>query len=499
MSARMAWIAVLAMTAAETALAQSADADAYDVTFSQARADDDGALRRADVVASLTPDEDGRLRLDRVGADTGLYHHWAQFVVQFEVFDQRGQPLAVVYEPHGVWRLEDWEGGPVQARYAVLLQHDRFPNEPGDDELAAATPFGVMWTGRALFIEGAPSDEVAVTFFAPDDWRVTSPWRQLDPDALRFAASDTDDLLDAAFFAGVHMERDVALDGVTAHIATGPDMTAEADLFSGVLQSYASEYAALFGAPITQSPVIIALPGSFWGGGVIGRSISMTLAGELNDAFAPMARHVVAHEAFHLWNATWRIEPEARPALEWFLEGGAEYVTVRTGARLGALSDEALYEQIARHLDAYEAARTTTTIAEAGRTKLENQASYDLVYSGGFAAALTLDLRIRRESDGAHSLDDVLRYVHGRYAGDGEERLDLAGLVQAVQETTGLDVTDFIDAHIAGSEALPALEELAFVGVCAADDGVAAVGACAELAPAQSALRASWTGASGHH
>lgn len=498
MTSRTAVFATLAMAAA-LACAPSAGADDYQVTFSQGRTDDDGALRRADVVASLTPDADGRLRLNRIGAETGLYHHWAQFILQFEASDQRGQLLSVVYEPHGVWRLEDWDGGPVQARYSVLLQHDRFPNEPGDDELAAATPFGVMWTGRALFIEGAPSDDVDVAFFAPEDWRVTSPWRSMDSDALRFQPTNTDDLLDAAFFAGMHLERVVELNGVTAHIATGPDMTAEADLFSDVLQLYAAEYAELFDAPIAQPPVIIALPGSFWGGGVIGRSISMTLAGELNDAFAPMARHVVAHEAFHLWNVAWRIEPDARAALEWFLEGGAEYFTVRTGARLGTVIEEELYEHITRHLAAYEDARVSATIAEAGRTKLENQASYDLVYSGGFAAALALDLRIRRESEGAYALDDVLRYVHGRYAGDGADSLDLAGLAQATEETTGLDLAAFFDAYIEGGDAIPALEELASVGLCARAASASDIDACDDLTPVQSAARASWIGAPDEH
>jgi hypothetical protein len=121
----------------------------YRVEILPGRSDDDGALRRARVEARLSPRE-GEIGFFRSGADTGLFHQWATFLLDLEATDAAGEPLELIYEHPGTWRLPNWRKGEVTARYTMLLQHDRFPNEPGDDELAAARSYGVMWTTRAL-------------------------------------------------------------------------------------------------------------------------------------------------------------------------------------------------------------------------------------------------------------------------------------------------------------------------------------------------------------
>ena len=95
-----------------------------------------------------------------------------------------------------------------------------------------------MWTGRALFLEGAPSNDVSIAFEAPEGWRVTSPWRASDGSGLRFQPDDTDDLLNSAFFAGVHAETIVRVAGMEARVAAGPDMAAEAAYYRQMLETY---------------------------------------------------------------------------------------------------------------------------------------------------------------------------------------------------------------------------------------------------------------------
>ena len=126
-----------------------------------------GRCARQNVIAQVTPDK-GVLRLSRYGDDSGLYHQWATFVLDIKAEGADGAPLALHYEPHGEWRVAGWRRGEVTVTYSVLLQHDRFPNDPGDNELAVAKPYGVMWTGRALFLEGAPSENIDVNFITPE-------------------------------------------------------------------------------------------------------------------------------------------------------------------------------------------------------------------------------------------------------------------------------------------------------------------------------------------
>jgi hypothetical protein len=109
--------------------------------------------RRAHVTAQVVPGDRG-LCFTRAAHDTGLTHGWATFVHDLSVKDSNGHPLTVDYDGDGCWRVAPTDE-PITAEYTMLLNHDRFPNDPGDDELAYAGDWGQFWTGRALFMEGA--------------------------------------------------------------------------------------------------------------------------------------------------------------------------------------------------------------------------------------------------------------------------------------------------------------------------------------------------------
>ena len=51
-------------------------------------------------------------------------------------------------------------------------------------------------------------------------------------------------------------------------------------------------------------------------------------------------------------------------------------------------------------------------MSETGEVKLDH---YDLIYSGGMMAVAGLDLRIRSETAGKKSMDDVLRAIQARF------------------------------------------------------------------------------------
>lgn len=484
--------------AAGLLFASAAFADSYQVKFSQGRDDDDGAMRRAEVVATLTP-ENGRIRMVRDGADIRLYNQWAGFVVSIEASDVQGRPLDLIYEPFGVWRVRRWRRGEVTVRYAMTLQHDRFPNLPGDDELAYARPYGVMWTGRALLLEGAPSTDVSIAFEAPEGWRVTSPWRASDGSGLRFQPDDTDDLLNSAFFAGVHAETILRVEGMEARVAAGPDMAAEAAYYGRMLETYLPAYADFFGAPATRSPLVIAARGEYWAGTVLGRTISVVQSEELDEQTGPAMRHVVGHEGFHLWQFQWGINPDDLAALYWLIEGTAEYYWVLISARRGVFGADVLMNEIARHHAAYLNALPGGSIVAAGRTKLDNESSEARVYSGGFTAALALDLMIRRETGGAKSLDDVMRRIHARFGQSGAQALTPARLIQAVRDETGVRADRFFASHVDGAEPIALADFLQQAGVCmhterGAEGWTATAGRCAQVTPEQEAAWRAWVG-----
>ncbi len=449
----------------QATLASSALADSYQVSFLPGRSDDDSAMRRAAVMATITP-KNGVIGLTRSGADTGLYHQWATFVETIEAERSDGTPIELIYQPHGAWRVSGWRRGEIVVRYTMILQHDRFPNDPGDDELASATPYGVMWTGRALFIEGAASDDIEITFSGPDNWRVTSPWQTADTSGLKFNPVDTDDLLDSAFFAGLHDETIVTIGNIEARLATGPQMRAERDLYVQTLETYLPIYASLFDSASVAAPVIIGIRGSFWGGGVMGRSISLTHGGDLNAQTIPLVKYIVSHEAFHLWNAQWQYNDRKRPEIEWMAEGIAEYYTWLTSVQSNNVPAEYFYQELSNRWATYRNALQGRSISAAGATKLKDEQSYNLVYSGGMMATLALDMLIRQETNHTKSFDDVLKDMQSEFVGPTASKLTKLSFIASVKRSTGVEITTFMRQYLDQPKPLPLADLLETVGLC---------------------------------
>jgi len=466
-----------------------AAADHYKVSFERVRADDDGALRLARVEASLTP-VDGKIKLVRAAADSGLYHGWAGFVTEMAASDARGRPLPTTYEGQGVWRLQSNAPGPVTVRYAVALQHDRFRNEPGDDELAVARGYGVMWTARALFLEGGPSKDVVVEFALPPGWKISTPWRRLSGTGWVFRPEDTDDLLDAAFLAGGHEEFSFPMGKARAVIALGPPVRAFGATFRPLMQSYFAAYERLLRATPDDNFLLIGMDASFLGGGVIGRTISLSLNKDAEGAQGrAVMGHLIAHEGFHLWNVRWA-PAGAPPELEWFAEGTAEYYALLTGRRLGLIDDASFLARLSDHVDLYRRALGSgQAIAGAGTTKNASEASYNLVYSGGVTALLLADLDIRRATQGRRSLDDVVRAVHAEYAGGSTGVLSLAALAALTKRETGYDLSGLIVRHIRGAAPMDLSRALEPVGL----QGNGPIARARSPSSAQRAAFAAWT------
>jgi predicted metalloprotease with PDZ domain len=90
-------------------------------------------------------------------------------------------------------------------------------------------------------------------------------------------------------------------------------------------------------------------------------------------------------------------------------------------------------------------------------------------YTKGALVALGLDLMIRRDSAGAHSLDDVMRLLWERYGRDfyqgKPQGLPEDGLPALILEATGVDTRRFIARHAYGTADVPLAELLATQGI----------------------------------
>ncbi|MBV7484692.1 M61 family metallopeptidase [Bordetella sp. BOR01] len=197
---------------------------------------------------------------------------------------------------------------------------------------------------------------------------------------------------------------------------------------------------------------------------------------------------LVSHEYFHTWNVK-RIKPAAfvpyhlqQPDLTrllWIFEGFTSYYDDLMLLRSGTIGLTDYLRLLAKTITgvARSPGRRKQSVAESSFDawtryyKQDENSPNALVsyYTKGALVALGLDLAIRRDSGGTHSLDDVMRLLWQRYGRDfyrgKPQGLPEDALPALVREATGVDVRRFVARYAYGTADVPLAELLAPHGV----------------------------------
>ena len=179
-----------------------------------------------------------------------------------------------------------------------------------------------------------------------------------------------------------------------------------------------------------------------------------------------------SHE-FHLWNvkrmkperfAPYDLAAESHTGLLWVFEGITSYYDDLLLARADLISGESYLELLGR---------TITRVLRTGGRRRQSieDASFDAwtkfykrdvnspnttvsYYAKGALVALALDLTIRKETSGNHSLDDVVTAAWQRYGETGVGMPERA-LESLAREVTGLELEDFFERYVRGTIDIP--------------------------------------------
>ena len=190
-----------------------------------------------------------------------------------------------------------------------------------------------------------------------------------------------------------------------------------------------------------------------------------------------------SHEYFHLWNVK-RIKPERftpydlrteiHTGLLWVFEGITSYYDDLFLLRSGLISSKSFLELLSK---------TITRVTRNRGRHLQNieESSFDAwtrfykqdanssnaivsYYTKGSLIALALDLTIRKETDGACSLDDVMRECWSVY-GETGQGLPERGLESLARSVSGLELEDFFARYVRGTADLPLAGLLKTAGI----------------------------------
>lgn len=167
---------------------------------------------------------------------------------------------------------------------------------------------------------------------------------------------------------------------------------------------------------------------------------------------------VVVHELSHLGTASFMGEAH------WLEEGLATYYEPILRERAGWMREDQLWAHFAGQMPRGEH-------KDGEPPSLEDRDDIDSTYWGGALFALLADVAIRRASNGARSLDDVMRAVHDRL-GDATHATTVPEFLRVADEAAGSTaVSDTYRTFAMGGQAEPVTALLHDLGVVPAPEG----------------------------
>jgi predicted metalloprotease with PDZ domain len=195
---------------------------------------------------------------------------------------------------------------------------------------------------------------------------------------------------------------------------------------------------------------------------------------------------VSAHEFFHLWNVK-RIRPQSLEPIDyvhenytralWFSEGVTTTVADLALLNSGLIRPADYYQQLSRAITTLESrpAHVTQSAEESSLdTWLDKYPSYRTpersinYYNKGDLLGVLLDLKLRNDSRGRHSLRDLFHELNSDYAKKASFFPDSEGIRTEAEKLTGTDLRSFFDRYVAGTDELPFDELFATVGLALA-------------------------------
>jgi predicted metalloprotease with PDZ domain len=318
------------------------------------------------------------------------------------------------------------------------------------------------------------------------NWRVATSMRRQDAEQYGFgtyAAADYGELIDHPVEIGELTIGEFEAGSVPHGIAIRGNTRVDMARLCHDLQSICEQHMSLLGVPSDLDRYLFLLnaPGSGHGGlehrwssaNICARDNLPARGDEgVSDEYRTLLG-LLSHEYFHLWNVK-RMKPaafspydlaqESHTSLLWVFEGVTSYYDDLALVRSGLIDSDSYLDLLGRTITRVlrGGGRRRQSIAESSFdawTKFYKQdanAANAIVsyYAKGSLVALSLDLKLRQETDGRVSLDDIMKAAWGRW-GESREGMPEDGFERLCSEVAGVDVADFLQAAVRGTGELP--------------------------------------------
>lgn len=391
------------------------------------------------------------------------------------------------------WEVPGWQGV-LQIDYRVYAFDLSVRSAFLDDTRG-------FFNGTSLFLRPETAiDTWEVSISRPDDsaaanWSVltTLPSAEVDEAGWgRYAPGSYAQLIDCPVELGEPEVAQFNVDGVPHRFAVSDGGSFDFARICRDVEPICAEHAAMFGELPIQQYLFLTLATADGYGGLEHRD-STSLICKRNDLPAHGLESsdkdyrnflgLCSHEYFHLWNVK-RIRPEklrqsdlsaeTHTELLWAFEGITSYYDDLALARSGTVAPRDYLETFATTVTRVlrGAGRFRQSIAASSFDawtkfyKQDENAPNAIVsyYAKGALVAFGLDITLRLASDGACSLDDLMRRLWQRF-GKPDVGVPERGIEREAAELLGSSLDEFFTAYVYGTDELPLDDWFAALGI----------------------------------
>ncbi len=416
-----------------------------------------------------------------------LVREFARNVQDFAATDAAGQTLKWEKTNKDTWRIVTNGAREWHARYRV------YANELSvrTSELNSSHAF---WNNAniLMYLEGFLKSPSTVHVIAPDVWKVATGLPAVLGQKNTFRAENFDILYDSPFEVSNFKTLIFNVKGVAHRIVIDGEGNYDPERMRRDVQKIVETQAELMGEIPYRDYTFILHLRSNAGGGLehlnsaalgyprfgfrIERGDRATSSAP-NTTGAPQRDYrgflsLVSHEFFHLWNVK-RIRPDALGPFDytqenytenlWIAEGITDYYADLFLRRAGLISENEFLGATARSIQSLQntPGRLVQSVEESSfdawikyyrqdENSINSQISY---YDKGAILGLLLDLEIRKRSNGAKSLDDVMRYLYAEFF-KKDRNYTPQDFQKACELMAGSSLEEFFNRFVRGTEEL---------------------------------------------
>jgi predicted metalloprotease with PDZ domain len=390
--------------------------------------------------------------------------------VQDFAADADGRALDWTKVDKNTWRVKTGGARQWRATYRVYANELTVrTSELNSDHAFWNNATLLMYPGGNL---NAPS---TLRVVPPSGWKIATGLPEVKDRPNTFRAENFDILYDSPVEVSNFKQLDFQVRGVPHRIVIDGEGNYDPERLRTDVQKIVEAETAMFGGIPYHDYTFILHLRSNTGGGL--EHLNSTALGFRRFGFATEDGYqkfqaLVAHEFFHLWNVK-RIRPDALGPFDytkenytrllWVAEGITEYYGNLMVRRAGLISDQVYLKHLARQIQDFQETpgRKVMSAEEASfdswikfyrpdENSVNSQISY---YDKGELLGLLLDLDIRRRTDGAKSLDDVMRYLYTEFFQKGRNYTP-ADFQKACEMMSGVSLDDWFARYVRGRDDL---------------------------------------------